>query len=87
MSSRYHRLFIYDVKRTTKIDGMGPFKTKDSQIRILGELSETIASSQDLIQIPSCHSTVCRNDRAWNKEKVPYIREQFNLCKLNSTPP
>ena len=25
MSSRYHRLLIYDVKRTTKIDGMGPF--------------------------------------------------------------
>ena len=23
---RYHRLLIYDVKRTTKIDGMGPFK-------------------------------------------------------------
>ena len=26
MSSRYNRLLIYDVKRTTKIDGMGPFK-------------------------------------------------------------
>ena len=26
MSYRYHRLLIYDVKRTTKIDGMGPFK-------------------------------------------------------------
>ena len=25
MGSRYHRLLIYDVKRTTKIDGMGPF--------------------------------------------------------------
>ena len=25
MSSRYHRLLIYDVKRITKIDGMGPF--------------------------------------------------------------
>ena len=25
MSFRYHRLLIYDVKRTTKIDGMGPF--------------------------------------------------------------
>ena len=25
ISSRYHRLFIYEVKRTTKIDGMGPF--------------------------------------------------------------
>ena len=25
MSSRYHRLLIYDVKQTTKIDGMGPF--------------------------------------------------------------
>ena len=25
MSSRYHRLLIYDVKRTTKIDDMGPF--------------------------------------------------------------
>ena len=24
MSSRYHRLLIYDVKRITKIDGMGP---------------------------------------------------------------
>ena len=28
MSSRYHRLLIYDVKRTTKIDGMGPFDIK-----------------------------------------------------------
>ena len=26
ISSRYHWLLIYDVKRTTKIDGMGPFK-------------------------------------------------------------
>ena len=26
ISSRYHRLLIYDVKRTTKIDGIGPFK-------------------------------------------------------------
>ena len=25
LSSRYQRLFIYDVKRNTKIDGMGPF--------------------------------------------------------------
>ena len=25
-SSRHHRLLIYDVKRTTKIDGMSPFK-------------------------------------------------------------
>ena len=25
MSSMYHRLLNYDVKRTTKIDGMGPF--------------------------------------------------------------
>ena len=28
MSSRYHRLLIYDVKRTNKIDGMGPFNNK-----------------------------------------------------------
>ena len=26
MSSRYHRLLVYDVKRTTKMDGMGLFK-------------------------------------------------------------
>ena len=26
MSSRFHKLLICDVKRTTKIDGMGPFK-------------------------------------------------------------
>ena len=26
ISSRYHRLLIYDEKRTTKINGMGPFK-------------------------------------------------------------
>ena len=25
ISCRYHRLLIYDVKRTTKIDGMGPY--------------------------------------------------------------
>ena len=25
ISSRYHRLLIYDVKQYTKIDGMGPF--------------------------------------------------------------
>ena len=28
MSSRYHRLLIYDVKQTTKIDGMGPFNMR-----------------------------------------------------------
>ena len=27
ISSRYHRLLIYGVKLTTKIDGMSPFKT------------------------------------------------------------
>ena len=27
ISSRYHRLLIYDVKSTTKIDGMGLFNT------------------------------------------------------------
>ena len=26
ISSRYQRLLIYDVKRSTNIDGMGPFK-------------------------------------------------------------
>ena len=26
ISSRYHRLLLYDVKRTTEIDGMAPFK-------------------------------------------------------------
>ena len=26
ISSMYHRVLIYDVKRTIKIDGMGPFK-------------------------------------------------------------
>ena len=26
ISSRYHGLLIYDIERTTKIDGMGPFK-------------------------------------------------------------
>ena len=25
ISFRYHRILIYDVKRTTKIDGKGPF--------------------------------------------------------------
>ena len=28
MSSRYHKVLIYDVKWTTKIDGMGPFNVK-----------------------------------------------------------
>ena len=32
MSSMYHRLLIYDVKRTTKIGGMGPFKSKLTRI-------------------------------------------------------
>ena len=27
ISSRYHRLLIYDVKRNTEIHGMGPLKT------------------------------------------------------------
>ena len=27
MSSRYYRLLIYDVKKTTKIDGMDPFNS------------------------------------------------------------
>ena len=28
VSSMYHRLLIYDVKSTTKIEGMGPFNKK-----------------------------------------------------------
>ena len=28
ISSMNHRLLIYDVKRTTKIDGMGPFNVE-----------------------------------------------------------
>ena len=30
MSSRYRRLLIYDVKSTSKIDGMGPFNIETS---------------------------------------------------------
>ena len=33
ISSMYHRHLIYDVKRTTEIDGMGPFKGKQSMNR------------------------------------------------------
>ena len=29
LSYRYHRLLVYDVKRTSKIEGMGPFKKVD----------------------------------------------------------
>ena len=38
MISRYDRLLIYEVKRTTKIDGMGPFKALEGQFefRTLG---------------------------------------------------
>ena len=28
--SRYHGLLIYDIERTTKIDGMGPFKAPEN---------------------------------------------------------
>ena len=28
ISSRYHRPLIYDIKRITKIDGMGPFNQR-----------------------------------------------------------
>ena len=28
-----HRLLIYDVKRTAKIDGMGPFKVTKEKVR------------------------------------------------------
>ena len=33
ISCRYHRLLIYHVKRTTKIDGMGPFNVKKYTIK------------------------------------------------------
>ena len=33
MSSRYHKLLIYDVKRTTEIDGMEPFKSVTTDIQ------------------------------------------------------
>ena len=41
MCSRYHRLLIYDEKRTTKIDGMGPFprtspKTENMESQNMG---------------------------------------------------
>ena len=38
MISRYDRLLIYEVKRTTKIGGMGPFKALEGQFefRTLG---------------------------------------------------
>ena len=38
MISRYDRLLIYEVKRTTKIDGMGTFKALEGQFefRTLG---------------------------------------------------
>ena len=32
ISCRYHRLLIYDVTKTTKIDGMGPFKHSESEL-------------------------------------------------------
>ena len=36
MSSRYHRLLIYDVKRTNKIDSMGPFNLQLEFYKALG---------------------------------------------------
>ena len=35
ISSRYHRLLIYDEKRTTKIAGMGPFKTQKEEPKVM----------------------------------------------------
>ena len=34
MSSSYHRLLIYDVKRTTKIDGMGPLILRAQTVKV-----------------------------------------------------
>ena len=45
MSSRYHRLLIYGVKRTTKIDGMGPFKGRFAWKRLLGAMNVKIFTS------------------------------------------
>ena len=41
MSSRYHRLLIYYVKRTTKIDGMGPFNQVTFQCLSYSDLINT----------------------------------------------
>ena len=35
ISARYHRLLIYDEKRNTEIDGMGPFKPKVKLLSLL----------------------------------------------------
>ena len=34
ISLRYHRLLIYDVKRTIKMDGMGPFNLQFAAIHV-----------------------------------------------------
>ena len=36
--SRYHRLLIYNIKRTTEIDGMGPFKKDDTRTHVYNGL-------------------------------------------------
>ena len=41
ISSRYHRLLIYDVKTTTKIDGMGPFKLYQLGLKTQGYVNNT----------------------------------------------
>ena len=43
ISSRYHRLLIYDIKRTTKLDGMGPFKVVYFDYNISVHLYQTFA--------------------------------------------
>ena len=48
ISFRYHRLLIYDIKRTTKIDGMGPFKHGVLYEKIWDIQKSTFSSSTSL---------------------------------------
>ena len=50
ISSRYRRLLIYDVKRTTKINGMGPFK-----IGVITWLVTCVSLKMSTIQAVNCN--------------------------------
>ena len=67
MSSMYHRLLTYDhVKRTPKIDGMGPFKEQIIRSNILIGLfynlvsGHTVVLFQSLKHVKALFPFVCR---------------------------
>ena len=86
MCSRYHRLLIYDGKRTTKIDGMGTFKLVTSHLVCLKPFPRDVVTAecykkpnQTLLPVSIYSISQCVTQTIFYQLLEPSLNLQINL--------